>query len=90
MVLMEAMAMGIPCVATCIAEIPELIRDGESGLLVHASDAAALAAAIARLMDQPELRRQLGKAGREKVLADFDLATNMAKLAGIFRRRLAE
>jgi len=89
-VLMEAMAMEIPCVATYIAGIPELIRDGESGLLVHASDAAALAAAIARLMDQPELRRQLGKAGREKVLADFDLARNMAKLAGIFRRRLAE
>jgi len=70
--------------------IPELIRDGESGLLVHVSDAAALAAATARLMDQPELRRQLGKAGREKALADFDLATNIAKLAGIFRRRLAE
>jgi glycosyltransferase involved in cell wall biosynthesis len=89
-VLMEAMAMEIPCVATYIAGIPELIRDGESGLLVHASDAAALAAAIARLMDQPELRRQLGKAGREKVLVDFDLATNMAKLAGIFRQRLVE
>ena len=60
MVLMEAMAMGIPCVATCIAEIPELIRDGESGLLVPASDAAALAAAIARLM---------GAFGNDRLLA---------------------
>ena len=55
-VLMEAMAMEIPCVTTWITGIPELIRNGIDGLLVAPSDELALAAAIARLMDDPDLR----------------------------------
>ncbi len=88
-VLMEAMAAEIPCVATSIAGIPELIRDGEDGLLVPPSDAAGLEAAIARLMDEPDLARRLGRAGRRHVLAEYELSRNTAELAAIFRRRLA-
>jgi len=88
-VLMEAMAMEIPCVATRIAGIPELIRHGENGWLVPSGDAAELARAIAHLMDRPELRERLGRAARERVIRDYNLATNIARLAGIFRRRLA-
>jgi colanic acid/amylovoran biosynthesis glycosyltransferase len=58
--LMEAMAMEVPCVSTCIAGIPELIRDGLDGLLVPASSAEALASALGRLLDDPLLRRRLG------------------------------
>lgn len=87
-VLMEAMAMTIPCVTTFITGIPELIRDGQDGLLVAPSDAEGLAAAIARLMDDAELRRRLGAAGRARVEEKYNLHRNIDRLAAIFRRRL--
>ena len=89
-VLMEAMATEIPCVATSIAGVPELIRDGIDGLLVPASDERALAAAIGRLMDDPELRRRIGAAARQRVLRDYGLAANTLRLAGVFSRRLLD
>jgi colanic acid/amylovoran biosynthesis glycosyltransferase len=88
-VLMEAMAMEIPCVATRIMGIPELIRHGEDGWLVPSGDEAELARAIAHLMDHPELRERLGRAGRARVIRDYSLATNVERLASVFRRRLA-
>lgn len=88
-VLMEAMAMEIPCVTTHITGIPELIRHGQDGLLVAPSDREGLRAAIARLIDDPELRRTLGSNARQRVLEAYDLARNVQHLAGIFRARLA-
>jgi colanic acid/amylovoran biosynthesis glycosyltransferase len=87
-VLMEAMAMEIPCVATFITGIPELIRAGLDGLLVAPSDDAALADAIGRLMDDTELRRRLGRAGRKRVVEHYNLDVNIPRLGEIFRRRL--
>jgi colanic acid/amylovoran biosynthesis glycosyltransferase len=83
-VLMEAMAKQIPCVSTAITGIPELIRDGVDGLLVPASDLKSLVDALARLMDDAELRRRLGESGRARVLKHFDLARNAETLAAIF------
>ena len=88
-VLMEAMAMEIPCVSTCITGIPELIRPGQDGLLVPPSDEEALATALARLMDEPELRVSLGRAGRQRVESKYNLERNIGRLAEIFRHRLA-
>ena len=88
-VLMEAMAMQVPCVATRIAGIPELIRDGIDGLLVTPSDPAELAGAIARLLDDSALRRRLAEAGRIRVREKYHLAANVARLSEIFLRRLA-
>jgi glycosyltransferase involved in cell wall biosynthesis len=88
-VLMEAMAAGVPCVATRIAGIPELIEDGVNGILVPPSDVEALERAISRLMDNEPLRRRLGEAARQKVEQEYDAAQNGAALAGIFRSRLA-
>jgi colanic acid/amylovoran biosynthesis glycosyltransferase len=88
-VLMEAMAMQIPCVSTNITGIPELIRDGIDGLLVPASDLDALVEALARLMDSSELRKQLGTSARIRVLEHYDLARNVETLAAIFTRRIA-
>ena len=88
-VLMEAMAMEIPCVSTCITGIPELIRPGQDGLLVPPSDEEALATALARLMDDPALRVSLGRAGRQRVKSKYNLERNIGRLAEIFRHRLA-
>jgi len=87
-VLMEAMAMEIPCVATWIAGVPEIIAHETDGLLVPPGDAEALAKALARLMDDLELRRALATNARLKILRKFDLRQNTGHLADIFRRRL--
>lgn len=87
-VLMEAMAMEIPCVATCINGIPELIRDGVDGLLVAPSDVQGLADALARLMDEVTLRESLGKAGRLRVQQCYEISKSADRLADIFRRRM--
>src|SRR5262249_20949455 len=68
-VLIEAMACGVPVVATAISGIPELIEDGVTGLLVPPDDPAALAGAIERLLGDPALRRRLGEAGQRRVFA---------------------
>jgi glycosyltransferase involved in cell wall biosynthesis len=88
-VLMEAMAMEIACVSTRITGVPELIRDGVDGCLVTPADENELAQTIAKLMDDPNLRRRLGAAGRRRVLEKYDLAHNVEHLAGIFQRRLS-
>jgi glycosyltransferase involved in cell wall biosynthesis len=86
-VLMEAMIMEIPCISTHITGIPELIGSGE-GLLVAPADVEALTEAIALLMDNPELRRTLGQAGRQKILQHYELQKNTKQLAEIFQRYL--
>jgi glycosyltransferase involved in cell wall biosynthesis len=85
-VLMEAMAMEIPCITTYIAGIPEMIRDGVDGLLVPASDLEALVAALARLMDDEKLRKKLGKNGRKRIVERYNLTRNVERLARIFNQ----
>jgi glycosyltransferase involved in cell wall biosynthesis len=87
-VLMEAMSMEIPCITTRINGIPELIRDGTDGLLVAPSDSGAVAAAIARLMDDAGLRELLGNAGRQRIQQAYDLGKSADRLADVFRSRL--
>jgi glycosyltransferase involved in cell wall biosynthesis len=87
-VLMEAMAIGLPVVTTRIMGIPELVEDGVSGLLVPPGRPTELAHAIERLIDDPAARRRMGSAGRERVVADFDVNRSAEKLSGIFRREL--
>ena len=87
-VLMEAMAMSIPCVAPRITGIPELIRDGVDGLLFAASDAGELSLAMTRLIQDPALCRSLGESAHARILELYDLNQNIVDLAGIFERRL--
>ncbi len=83
MVVMEAMAAGRPVIATWIAGIPELVQDGETGWLVPAGDAGALADALAELAATPAAGlRAMGKAGRARALARHDADAEAAKLAG--------
>lgn len=89
-VLMEAMAMQIPCISTFVAGIPELIRNGIDGILVAPSDDRDLAGAIQQLVDDPDLRRRLGVAGRARVIERYDLDRSVAQLARIFADRIGE
>ncbi|WP_051261313.1 glycosyltransferase family 4 protein [Desulfovibrio inopinatus] len=84
--LMEAMATQRPVVASRLAGIPELIEDGVSGLLVPPGDVRALAEALAKLLDDPALRRILGERGRETVVQHFNLKIETVKLDALFRR----
>ena len=81
MVLFEAMAAGVPVVATRIAGIPELVEDGVSGFLVPPDDSDTLAAKVATLLDDPDLRTRFAAAGRAKVERDFNLSTEAARMA---------
>ena len=85
-VLMEAMAKGIPCVTTSITGIPELVHDGENGLLVAASDWEGLAERLQQLIKDPALRRRLGMAAREIVERDYDVWRNCDGMGEVFRQ----
>jgi colanic acid/amylovoran biosynthesis glycosyltransferase len=89
-VLMEAMAAGLPVVASRLSGIPELVTEGVSGILVPPGDPSALADALMRLAADPELRRRLGAAGRATVELDFDVDRNAAALAARIQRSLGE
>jgi colanic acid/amylovoran biosynthesis glycosyltransferase len=88
--LMEAMAMGVPCVTTFVAGISELIRNGVDGILVAPSDRDGLVQAIERLIDSPELCRELARSGRERVVEKYNLDRNVARLATVFEKRIKE
>lgn len=75
--ILEAMASGLAVVSTPVSGIPEVVRDGETGLLVPPGDADALAGAIRRLIEDADLRRRLGDAGRALVTREFDAERNV-------------
>jgi len=83
-VLMEAMASGVPCVTSPVNGIPELIDHGHSGLLATPGDAQALADQLRQVIADAPLRHRLALAGRAKVERAFHLADNVARLAAIF------
>lgn len=85
-VLMEAMACEIPCVAPRITALPELIEEGVTGLLSTAGRADHLADALERYATDPDFARRIGKAGREKVLEEFTTAGTVAGMVGFFDR----
>lgn len=88
-VLMEAMAMEVPCVAPRITGIPELIRDGIDGLLFTAGDAGEMHDCIVRLIRSPELRRALGKSARQRVLERYDIRENSRRFAALLEQYAA-
>lgn len=87
-VLMEAMACGVPCISTRITGIPELIRDGVDGLLVSPAQVDELSDAIELLMSDYDLRCQLAIAGRRRVQERYDISDNIERLNYIFRARV--
>ena len=84
-VLMEAMATGVPCIAPCINGIPELIRNEVDGLLFTASDVGELVAVIERMIDDPAMRRRMAESSRVQVAAKYDLLKNVDHLSDLLR-----
>jgi glycosyltransferase involved in cell wall biosynthesis len=83
---MEAMAIGLPVVATQTGAIPELVRHRQTGLLVAPGDAAALAAAIVELYSHPDLAARLVANARQLIEEEFDLRKNVLQLDYLLRR----
>jgi glycosyltransferase involved in cell wall biosynthesis len=87
LVVLEAMAAGVPVVATSVGGTPEAVVDGETGLLVPPRDVPALTAAIDTLLDDPERARRLGEAGRRRVRERFDAAESTRRILGLYEAR---
>lgn len=85
-VLLEAMAIGTPCVATDVTGIPEIVRHEQTGLQVPQHDPEALARAIERLLNDADLRVALARRARQLVESSFDIVPNTARLREIFSR----
>jgi colanic acid/amylovoran biosynthesis glycosyltransferase len=89
-VLIEAMASGLPVVASRITGIPELVEEGRSGLLVVPGDGDDLAAALARMIEAgPEARAAMGAAGRERVVEQFDIEKTGDQLLHLYEELIA-
>ncbi len=82
---LEAMAAGLPVISCPVGGIPEIVREGETGLLVPPGDARALRAALTTLIDDPARRRALGACGRARVEEKYDSAANARRVLGIMR-----
>jgi glycosyltransferase involved in cell wall biosynthesis len=84
-VLMEAQSQALACLSTDFSEIPELIIDGETGALVPPAAAAALTAALERLIRSPQERERLGLAGYERVRSKFEADGGIREIARLLR-----
>jgi len=85
-VLLEAMALGTPCISTDVTGIPEAIVHGRTGWIVPQHDPVALADALARLLDDPSLRRDLSRAARAHIERHFDIEKNAVLIRSVFDR----
>jgi glycosyltransferase involved in cell wall biosynthesis len=80
----EAMAFGLPVVATKTGGLPEVVEDGITGILVPTGDAEALADALIRLLRDPDLRQRMGQAGQERVRAEFTIDRIVSQTLAVY------
>jgi glycosyltransferase involved in cell wall biosynthesis len=84
-VLMEALALNVPVVASRVAGVPELVEDGVTGLLVTPADWSEFAAALLRLEADPVLRQRLAMAGHQRVAAEFSYPAAVHPMANLLK-----
>jgi len=89
-VLVEAMAAELPCVASRVSGIPDVVEEGVTGLLTTPQDARALAGALAELLPQPARAREMGRAGRRRVVPAFGVERMLEELEALYREVLLE
>ncbi|SRR5579875_202106 len=87
--LLEAMACGLPCVATRVSGSEDVIVDGVNGLLVEPEQPAALAEALRKIIEDSDLARRLGQQARETVVRDYQLDTVVGQCLELYRRLLS-
>ena len=85
----EAMAMGLPIVGTQVGGVPEVVGDGDNGLLVPVDDSPALAEAIIRLLNDPAMRAAMAARSRDRVASHFLTDTMCEHMLLLYRRLLA-
>jgi glycosyltransferase involved in cell wall biosynthesis len=90
MVLSEAGAAGLPLVSTCVAAIPEIVRESENGFLIQPGDGPALKAALTHLIADPDLRRRMGAESTRMIQKDHDAQKNTARLLGLLKSLVDE
>jgi glycosyltransferase involved in cell wall biosynthesis len=83
-VLMEAMALGLPCVATPVGGVEELLAQGAAGLVVEASAPEPIAAALGQLLDDPARARRLGAAARTRMAREFSIEANVRRFEALY------
>lgn len=81
---LEAMAEGLPVVATTIGGLPEVVENGRTGFLVPPQDVEALSKSLRRLISDPQLRQSMGSAGRNRVVEKFSVRGMVAKIESIY------
>jgi glycosyltransferase involved in cell wall biosynthesis len=81
----EAMASGLAIVATRVGAVPEMIRDGRDGLLVHPGHPEELAQALEKLVGSPQLRKDLGTSARTRARERYDLDRLRERIADLYR-----
>jgi glycosyltransferase involved in cell wall biosynthesis len=84
--LLEAMSTGLPCVATSVGAVADLLERGRAGMLVPPRDAGALAKALSRLAASKELRRRLGANARERIIREYSLERMLDAYEDLYRR----
>ncbi|MBA4323284.1 MAG: hypothetical protein C0408_10760 [Odoribacter sp.] len=84
MVAVEAMAMKVPVIATSVGALPEVVDDGETGILIPPGDVDALCESIKYLIKNPDIRLKMGENGRKRVLERFTIEENVRKTEDIF------
>lgn len=89
LVTLEVMALGRPIVGSAVGGIPEAVDDGATGLLVPPRDPEAIATALIKLLDEPDVRGRMGSAARARAMRDFSPETITAQYAALYRRLLA-
>lgn len=83
--ILEAMRAGLPVVSSAVGGIAESVKDGDSGFLVQPGDAEGLRLRLAQLLADPELRRRMGKCGRDRYERHFTLAVTVEKTLAVYR-----
>ena len=89
MSVLEAMARGIPTVATPVGGIPQVIEDGVNGFLIKADDIESLSEKLIALLENPALRETVGMASRETILCSFGIARSINEMIEVYRSCLS-
>jgi glycosyltransferase involved in cell wall biosynthesis len=90
MVLLEAMAVGLPVIATAVGGIPEVINHGSNGLLVPPEDPKSLAQALMAVLEDPQMARRIGQRARERIVETYSIEAMAQRTLGLYSRVLDE